>query len=101
MDRYTGKHSVGKFGPINTTERVIMSNGTQPHPEDEVARCRRVREELSRQFKTVDEMCDFLEKWESQHSHASVSAKKRSGIHGKKPKKTPVRNGARASTRAS
>lgn len=41
-----------------------MSRAPVPEEEDEVARCRRVREELDRQFRTMNEALAYLSKME-------------------------------------
>ena len=43
--------------------------------EDEVTRCRRVREEFDKRFKTIDEMFDYCARLHKQHGIKSAKAR--------------------------
>ena len=56
-----------------------MTKKIEPHPEDEMARWRRARDEFSAQFKSLDEMFEFLQKADQERArklHASKSTRR-------------------------
>ena len=69
-----------------------MINKTQQE-ESEVARCRRVRNELDRQFKTADEALEFLREFEraKKRTVARSSRSKQPKPRTPSPKKSTVR----------
>lgn len=53
----------------------MATKAIKPHPEDEMARCRRVREEFSNEFKSLDEMFEYLRRMEKERKQLRVSSK--------------------------
>ncbi len=54
-----------------------MNRETRREEESEVARCRRVRDELDNRFKTIDEALGFLSGLERKHKRRAARPKGR------------------------
>ncbi|MGD0093136.1 MAG: hypothetical protein ABSE73_24755 [Planctomycetota bacterium] len=69
--------------------------GLPPEEEDEVTRCRRVREEFDKRFKTLDEMFDYCARLHKQHEVRIAKARanrkpKKVASNGKPAPRKPV-----------